>query len=133
MISRVPINPNRIRRITGSFSWIDHRLLSDGFLITMTGDEMLLYFFLVLVGDKNGVSFYGYDKICNFLKIDVKHFVVARNQLIDKELIACENGRFQVLQLPNEAKVPPVVKQAPKRCQETLSLANIFKQLGQAN
>ena len=44
MISRTPINPDRIRRITGSFSWIDHRLLSDGFLSAMTGEEILIYF-----------------------------------------------------------------------------------------
>ena len=50
MISRKPINPNRIRRITGSFSWIDHRILHDGYLEFMSQEEMLLYFFLVLVG-----------------------------------------------------------------------------------
>ncbi len=70
MISREPINPNRIRRITGSSSWIDHRLLHDGFLAAMRADEMLLYFFLVLVGDCNGISFYSYDKICVILKLN---------------------------------------------------------------
>lgn len=133
MISRTPINQNRIRRITGSFSWIDHRLLSDGFLTTMAGEEILLYFFLILVGDKNGVSFYSYDKICHFLKMDVDRFVWARNQLIDKSLIACENGRFQVLQLPNKVKSPIIVQQPIPRNQETKSLAEIFKQLGHGN
>ncbi|MFQ5639612.1 MAG: transposase [bacterium] len=28
----------------------------------MTPEEMLLYFFLALVGDRNGISFYGYDR-----------------------------------------------------------------------
>ncbi len=133
MISRLPINPDRIRRITGSFSWIDHRLLSGGFLIAMTGEEILLYFFLTLVGDKNGVSFYSYDKICHFLKIDVDRFVWARDQLIDKSLIACENGRFQVLQLPKKAKSPIIVQQPITRNQQTKSLAEIFKQLSHGN
>lgn len=131
MISRNPINANRIRRITGSFSWIDHRLLSDGFLSVMAGEEILLYFFLTLVGDKNGVSFYSYDKICHFLKMDVDRFVQARNQLIDKSLIACENGRFQVLQLPKTVKNPIIVQQPIPRIQQTKSLADIFKQLAQ--
>ena len=133
MISRNPINPNCIRRITGSFSWIDHRLLSDGFLIVMAAEEILLYFFLILVGDKNGVSFYSYDKICQFLKMDVDCFVWARDQLIDKSLIACENGRFQVLQLPKKVKRPIIVQQPIPRSQQTKSLSEIFKQLGHGN
>ena len=75
MISKVPIRPDRLRRINGSFSWIDHRILSEGFLLSMSGDEILLYFFLVLVGDKNGISFYGYDKIYHLLKIEPEEFV----------------------------------------------------------
>lgn len=102
MISRAPIDPNRIRRITGSFSWMDHRLISGGFLAAMSQAEILLYFFLVLVGDKNGVSFYSYDKICALVKMDVDSFIRARNQLIDKSLLASDNGRFQVLQLPQK-------------------------------
>jgi len=133
MISRKPINPNCIRQITGSFSWIDHRLLSDGFLSAMTAEEILLYFFLTLVGDKNGVSFYGYDKICQFLKMDVDRFIRARDLLIDKSLIACENGRFQVLQLPKKVKTPIIIKQVIPRNEQTMSLADIFKQLGNGN
>jgi len=131
MISRAPINPQRIRHITGSFSWIDHRLLLDGFLAAMTAEEILLYFFLTIVGDKNGVSFYGYDKICQLLKMDVDSFVQARNQLIKRSLIACDSGRFQVLQLPSKPKRPPMVQQPLTRSQQTLSLADIFKQLAQ--
>lgn len=128
MLSRTPINPQRIRHITGSFSWVDHRLLADGFLSDMAAEEIVLYFFLLLVGDKNGVSFYCYDKICQFLKIDVDRFVWARDQLIDKSLIACENGRFQVLQLPERPKRLTLAEPSIKRSRETLLLADIFKQ-----
>lgn len=131
MIFRAPINPKRIRHISGSFSWIDHRLLLDGFLAAMTADEILLYFFLTLVGDKNGVSFYHYDNICQLLKMDVDSFVQARDQLSDKALIACEQGRFQVLQLPSKPKRPPMVQPSIRRSQQTLSLADIFKQVAQ--
>lgn len=103
MISRTPIDSDRIRHITGSFSWIDHHLISGGFLAAMSQAEILLYFFLVLVGDKNGVSFYSYTNICALLKIDVDSFIRARNQLIDKSMLACDNGRFQVLQLPQKS------------------------------
>ena len=102
MISKAPIRPDRLRRINGSFSWIDHRILSEGFLLSMSGDEILLYFFLVLVGDKNGISFYSYEKICLMLKIEPDEFVNARDLLMDRSLIAYKQGRFQVLQLPNK-------------------------------
>jgi len=102
MISRQPIVPERIRKISGSFSWIDHRILTDGFLTAMSRDEILLYFFLVLVGDKNGVSFYSYDKICQLLKIELADYIKARDQLIQRSLIACHQGRFQVLALPQQ-------------------------------
>ncbi|NIR46947.1 hypothetical protein GWO43_00500 [candidate division KSB1 bacterium] len=131
MISKKPINPNRIRRITGSFSWLDHRLLHDGFLSAMSPQEMLLYFFLVLVGDKNGVSFYSYDKICALLKLELDSFIQARDRLVARSLIACEAGRYQVLALPEKPVTiehPPAVKE-PVRFNGPTPLAEIFKQL----
>lgn len=128
MLSRTPIDPQRIRRITGSFSWIDHRLLTDGFLSDMAAEEILLYFFLILVGDKNGVSFYSYDNICQLLKLEVDRFVQVRDQLIDRALIACETGRFQVLQLPERPQRLALAEPPVKRNRETLLLADIFKQ-----
>jgi hypothetical protein len=102
MISKDPINHDRVRKISGSFSWIDHRLLSNGFLALMSRYEILLYFFLILVGDKNGISFYSYDKICNLLKIDLEDYIQARDLLIKRSLIAYDNSRFQVLELPTK-------------------------------
>jgi hypothetical protein len=101
MKSKSPILPERIRRISGSFSWLDHRLLHSGFLRLMQPEEMLLYFFLVLVGDRNGVSFYGYDSILRILKLTLDQYIAARNRLVDLSLIAFEDGRYQVLELPD--------------------------------
>jgi hypothetical protein len=126
MISRKPINPNRIRRITGSFSWIDHRILHDGYLEFMSQEEMLLYFFLVLVGDKNGISFYSYDKICRLLKFNLEQFIKTRNLLLDKQLIAHKDGRFQVLQLPTLTY--NIIFDNTKRTYTTKSLDEIFKE-----
>ena len=100
MKSKSPILPERIRRISGSFSWLDHRLLHGGFLRLMQPEEMLLYFFLVLVGDRNGVSFYSYDSILRILKLTLDQYIAARNRLVDLSLIAFEDGRYQVLELP---------------------------------
>ena len=131
MSSRAPIVPARIRKITGSFSWIDHRLLHDGHLAAMTPEEMLLYFFLVLVGDRTGVSFYSYEKICSLLGLDLEGFIAARDRLISKSLIAVQGGRFQVLQLPDAPPACPSRTPAAARQSGTQSLAEIFAKMAQ--
>jgi hypothetical protein len=113
MKSKSPIIPHRVRRITGSFSWLDHRLLHHGFVQQMQSNDMLLYFFLVLVGDKNGVSYYSYDRIYGLLKITVDELIAARDRLIDMSLIAFDNGRYQVLSLP----IPAAEKPVKRHCQ----------------
>ena len=72
----------------------------DGHLKEMSRDEILLYFFYVLVGDRNGISFYNYQTICGLLKIDSRSFALAQAALIGRSLIAYQDRRVQVLQLP---------------------------------
>lgn len=64
MINRKPLVCDRIRKIDGSFAWIGHRFLRGGFFASLSQEELLLYFFLVLVADRQGLSYYHYDKIC---------------------------------------------------------------------
>lgn len=128
MKSRSPIYPDRIRHISGSFSWLDHRLLHNGFLHLMQPEEMLLYFFLVLVGDRNGVSFYGYDSILHILKLTLDQYIAARNRLIDLSLIAFEDGRYQVLELP---ETPCYLE--PCRSQEIRSIKQVFDKISRAS
>lgn len=100
MIKKKILNPNRIRRIDGGFSFIPHRFLSDGFLSSLNPKELLLYFFLVLVSDRHGLSFYSYDAICSLLQLTLDDYLEARDSLIDKNLIAFDGTLFQVLELP---------------------------------
>ena len=65
------INPDRVRHINGGFSFIPHRFLTDGFLTSLSRQEILLYFFLILASDRNGLSYYSYDSICKFLHLDM--------------------------------------------------------------
>ena len=80
----------KIRNIKGSFAWIDHRLMRNGFLQIMTHDDMVLYLFLILVADKNGVSFYRKEKICEAVSLDFSRFEIAKDCLINMKLIAFE-------------------------------------------
>ena len=94
--------PDRIRKINGSFAFIEHRFLRDGFFASLDHHELLLYLFLVIVGDRNGVSFYGYDKICTFIRVSVDEYTLSRDALIEKDLIAFDGTFFQVLSLPEK-------------------------------
>lgn len=94
--------PERIRTINGSFAFIEHRFLRHGFWASLGHHELLLYFFLVMVGDRQGLSFYSYDKICSLLAIDVDDYILARDSLINKDLLAFDGTFFQVLSLPPE-------------------------------
>ncbi len=100
MIAKKILNPNRLRHIKGGFSFIPHRFLTDGFLASLSQTELLLYLFLVLVGDRHGVSFYAYDSICTLLQFSLEDYIEARNGLIENDLIAFDGAIFQVLDLP---------------------------------
>lgn len=100
MLSPKPLVPNRVRKIQGSFSWIDHRLITGGFLEPLTPLEILLYFFLVAVGDRQGLSFYHDDRLGHLLKIDLAALGKARRGLIEQSLLAYDPPLYQVLALP---------------------------------
>ncbi len=100
MYEKRVINKERIRKISGSFSWIDHRFINHGFIKELDSTEILLYLFLVTVGDRYGLSFYRDDTICRLLKIDKASLWLARDKLILGSLIEYKDGMYQVLELP---------------------------------
>jgi hypothetical protein len=102
MMGKIILCPERVRKIAGTFGFIEHRFLKEGFFYSLSHHELLLYLFLVLASDRNGLSFYGYEKICTFLRITVDEFILARDGLIDKDLIAFDGRTFQLLSLPRQ-------------------------------
>jgi hypothetical protein len=117
--------PQNIRKIKSSFAWIDHRLIRNGFLELMTHQDIVLYIFLVLFADKNGISFYRKEKICNAVSLDYNQFEIARDRLVDMKLIAFEgysvlspNGYYQIL--PIEAKAQDYHKQITQKLTDKL-------------
>jgi hypothetical protein len=100
MLKKKILNPDRIRRIDGGFSFIPHRFLLKGFLASLNQQELLLYLFLVLASDRNGLSYYSYDRICTLLQFTLDEYIAARDGLIAKDLIAFDGSLFQVLALP---------------------------------
>jgi len=99
-IEKKPIVPDRIRKIEGSFAFIEHKYLRHGFGTSLEHRELLRDLFLVLVADREGLSYYSYDKICTMLRIRLEQYIVVRDSLIEKDLIAFDGTIFQVLSLP---------------------------------
>jgi hypothetical protein len=113
MIKKKVLKPKRIRCIDGSFSFIPHRFILDGFLAALEQKELLLYLFLVIVSDRNGLSFYSYDRICTLLQFNLEEYIASRDSLIDKDLIAFDGTLFQVLELPQNP--PPLEKREDRK------------------
>ena len=96
-----PPQPERIRSIRGSFSWIDHRFLRQGFDQGLTRLEKLFYFVLIAVSNRDGVSFYSDERLWEILEIPHGHELTgARDELVARDLIAFDDGVYQVLDLP---------------------------------
>ena len=130
MIKKKILIAERVRGIDGGFSFIPHRFLTGGFFSSLNPHELLLYFFLVLSADRNGLSFYSYDKICTLLQMSLDQYTQARDGLIKKDLIAFDGTIFQVLSLPTtfvrESKFDP--PRGCARAKRPESVGQIFKE-----
>lgn len=127
MIQKKVLNTQRMRGISGSFAFIEHRFLRDGFWISLSHHELLLYVFLVLVADRRGLSYYSYDKICKVLKIAPQDYLAARDGLIGKDLIDYDGILFQVLSLPAK---PLISRSAPdENGGEHVRIGQLFKKM----
>jgi hypothetical protein len=100
MINKKLLNPTRVRKIQGSFSFLEHRFLRQKFFENLSQHELLLYLFLVLASDRRGISYYSYDRICSITGITLDEYICARNGLIDTDLLAFDGFFFQILSLP---------------------------------
>jgi len=105
MIRKKVFDTERVRRINGGFSFIPHRFITDGFVSSLNSQQLLLYLFLVLVSDRYGLSFYSYDSICSLLQMRIDEYIQARDNLVQKDLIAFDGTLFQVLELPPRPRI----------------------------
>lgn len=105
MIVKTPILPERVRKVPKSFSWIDHRLVSDKHIENMSHAAGILYLLLVCVGDDKGLSYYGDQSLMKKLAMDQYMFENARTELIRNGLIAWQKPLYQVLCLGPAGKI----------------------------
>lgn len=110
-----PLRPERIRTLEKPFGWIAFRVLSTGLLERLRPAAMLLYFFLSLVADENGMSFYGERRLASILKLSKAAIASARAELCNIDLLAFDGRLYQVLSLPDAggAKVNHMKRSSP--------------------
>ena len=112
MIRKKILAPERIRQIEGSFGFIPHRFLTDGFLGALSQHELLLYLFLILAADRYGLSFYGCDSICSLLGLDVDQYLKARDGsgvLTFKDASSITSVKSLHASLPYSSSPPKVI------------------------
>ena len=63
------LRPERLRRVPAQFSWIDQRLVREGYLERCDVQALALYLLLVTVADAQGLSYYGDTTVCRLLSI----------------------------------------------------------------
>lgn len=97
----IPLRIDRLRIIEKPFAWIPFRLLKDGLLSNLTDQGKLLYLFLCLAADRQGLSFYGKAKIMTYFQLAPKEIDLAIQELIQKDMIAYNGQLYQVLSLPS--------------------------------
>ena len=128
MIKKKIINPQRVRRIDGGFSFIPHRFLAKGFLASLGQKELLLYLFLILAADRYGLSFYSHERICSLLHLRVDEYVAARDSLINKDLLAFDGTLFQVLELPQHPLPAPTASYSRTKNKTPVPIAQLIHQ-----
>ena len=106
MVIKRVLRPEQLRRVPPQFSWVDQRLVRDGYLGRCDAAALALYLLLVTVADARGLSYYGDATICRLLGLEPQRLERARRDLIGVGLIAYERPLYQVLALDQPSPPP---------------------------
>src|SRR5437660_1066899 len=107
------VDPTRVRRPSRGFGWIDHRVLSGGYLAMLDCTQIATYCTLCLVADRHGVSFYRPESLARIIKRPTVAVVGALAELSRHGLIACGGRYVQVRDLDEIANSTPVAASSP--------------------
>jgi hypothetical protein len=92
--------PARVRRPPASgFSWVDRHFLREH-AAGLSKDALLLYLFLAAVSDKDGLSFWSDTRTASSLRMPEVAVASARDELVQRDLVAYVCPLTQVLALP---------------------------------
>jgi hypothetical protein len=131
-----PLRTDRIRTVEPPFGWIPFRILTSGLLAQLSLQAKLLYFFLCLVADEQGMSYYGERRLKDLLGLAEP--ARARDELQSQDLLAFDGTFYQLLSLPGTTgpgsvpgpQEPPVESVPPRRSGPPKQLGELLTALG---
>ena len=125
MIQKRILVAERLRRppATG-WSWVDRRFLREHGDY-LSNDAILLYLFFAAVADRHGLSFYSDSTLSSRLRLAQPVLAKAREELLQRDLIAHQLPLVQVLSLPS-----PGVSRRAQPGQGLIQLGELFRQVG---
>lgn len=133
MKRRELICPHRLRHLERPFGWMPLRLITSGNFGTLSKTAKIVYTFLCIVSDREGMSCYSENRMMLLLQLEESEVIGAKEELVNKALITCEQKWIQVLSLPrkeehkeasaerSQTKKPLSRKEAQKHIQAIIS------------
>ncbi len=123
MIEKRILVADRLRRppATG-WSWVDRRFLREHGDY-LSHEAILLYLFFAAVADRHGLSFYSDSTLSSRLRIPQPAVEKAREELLQRDLIAHQLPLVQVLSLPSSG-----VSRRAQPGQGLMLLGDVFRQ-----
>ena len=100
MVRKQVLCEERTRQVPEQFSWVDHRLVRDGYCQRCPAEALGLYLLLVTVADAEGMSYYSDVSLGRLLQIPVARVGELRAALVRADLVANRAPLYQVLELP---------------------------------
>lgn len=102
-----------------SYSIVDHEFLHGGYFHLLSHQALSLYLFLVIVGDRDGKSYYSEHTIADILRLDGNTFRGARRELIEAGLISFCSPYFWVKNISKTTE--PYASHEPQNDQNRLT------------
>jgi hypothetical protein len=124
-----PISVPKLRKVPPQFSWVDQRLVRDGYIEQLSHEACALSLFLVTVADAQGLSFYSERSLCQRLSMTPAVLRQARQALIAGALVAYQPPLYQGLALDRDAMRPMAERLPSLGDEEPVDLKTVFKQI----
>jgi hypothetical protein len=127
-MEKIVIVPERLRKVpTGNFSWVDQRIVREGYIQKLSLEAATLYLFLVIVADRNGLSYYSDEGVLKCLQLSAETLRAARQRLVELTLVAYRKPLYQVLSL--QACVAPAAPPQARTPSQPVAVGTLLRNL----
>lgn len=97
---KLPVDPQRIRRLPRQFGAVDRNLIYGGHIRHLSPMEIGLYVVLICVADAQGLSYYSDRRLAEVLDASAAAIAAARDGLLRHGLILYRRPMYQLTELP---------------------------------